>query len=337
MASRSPHSLPRRLALAATLLAAVLAAGTLGYALIERWSPLDAFYTTVVVVSTVGMGLHQPGIATAGGKVLTICLVAGGLVAAAGIAGGVARALIEGGLQEALGRRRMNRRIEGLSGHYVICGAGRIGQTVAEELISRGVPFVILERSEEARLRAEELGFLTVLGDATEDHALRAAGVGRARGLVAVVTEDADNLYITLSARQLNPQLFIIARGESPDSEAKLRRAGADRAVSPFRIGGNLIVNAILRPSVLEFIESTTGAVGDFQMEEVAVAQGSPLAGRSLSELGLRDARVVGVRRAGGRIEFAPGGAVRVAAGDVLIAVGRDEEIRALSRQGAGS
>jgi voltage-gated potassium channel len=249
------------------------------------------------------------------------------------IVGSLARVVIEGELQTVLGRRKLLKDIKKLKNHYIICGFGRIGDIIARQLKSRGLPLVIIDNAPDQIARLEELGYHYISGDATRDEVLLEAGLERAKGLVAVVGSDAANVYIVLTARSLNPQLFIVARGEEPGSEQKLRRAGADKVESPYRMGGQKMAQTILRPTVVNFMELAMKEGVDWSMEEIAVGQTSALLGVPLADSGIRqnlDLILVAIKRAGGEMLFNPSHETPILAGDTLIALGLRKNLDAL-------
>jgi voltage-gated potassium channel len=323
----------RRFALALGVLLGVLVAGTAGYVVVEGWGLLDAFYMTVISLTSVGYGEVHP--LTPAGKVLTMLVISGGVVAVAVALGIGSRIVLEGQLEGIMGRRKVEKEIARLDDHYIICGYGRMGRVISREFLKKPVPFVVVEGGPEV-FAGIDAGVLAIHGNATEDEVLRRAGIERARGLVSVVSSDADNVYIVLTATGIRPDLFIVARAGDEGSEQKLLRAGATKVVSPYAIGGTGIANAILRPAVVDFIELVTRREHlELQMEEVLVAAGSALAGRTILETGLRQqfgVIVVAVRRRDDRMEFNPASEHRIVAGDRLIVLGAGDKLAELGR-----
>ena len=320
----------RRLGGAMIALAAVVVVGTIGYLLLG-FSLLDAAYQTVTTVSTVGFREVRP--LTPAGEIFTMVLILVGVGAALYAFSVLIETLLEGRLNELLGRRRMEQSIAALHDHVVICGWGRVGRAIAGEVIAAGRELVVVEQ-DEARL--EGVIHPVVLGDATDDGVLREAGIERAGALVAAVDSDAANSFITLSARALQPDLFIVARTRSHDSEDKLRRAGADRVVNPQSIGGSRMAAFVLRPNVAEFLDVVMHEQNlEFRLEEVPVTPESAVAGRSLRDSQLRDrtgALVLALRDADGVFQTNPGPDTEVLAGQVIIAIGTQDELDALVR-----
>jgi voltage-gated potassium channel len=320
------------------LLASVAAGGTVGYIVIEGWNAWDAFYMTVTTIATVGYREVHP--MSRAGQAFTLLLVLGGVGTALYAFSAVTAVVVEGGFGRYLDERRRLRMINSLNQHYVLCGYGRIGAIIAAEFQRQSTPFVIVERSAERVREAAEKGFLTIEGDASREETLKHAGVDRARGLVAAVGTDAENVYAVLTARVLKPDLFVIARAETEDSVPKLKKAGADRVISPYQIGALQIAQTALRPAVVDFFEIATGSQNmELSMEEVRIADGSSLGGHSLGGAGLRQRYkivVVGVQRHGGAMEFNPAPETIMKSGDRLVVLGSTANIKELERAAAG-
>jgi voltage-gated potassium channel len=327
---KEPFTLPRiaRILVAA---AALLVAGTIGFRLIldEGW--LDSFYRTVVTASLNGLDSPPPSV---GGRIWTIVIVLAGVTIFAYVGAAVIETFAGGVLTGALAERRRRRKIENLRDHFIICGYGRVGRRVAEEFRAAGVPYVVLDFSADALAAAREHDDLYVEGRGTEDEDLHAAGLERARGLVASADSDADNVYITLSARTARPDMTIVARASDHDAERKLRLAGADRVVTPYATAGRVMASLVLKPQVAAFLDVVTGAGGgDFVIEEIEVTRACPQAGRTIRDLRVRDetgAILVALRKRDGTFDTTPGPDARIEVGDVMIGVGTTGEIRAL-------
>ena len=306
----------------------VLVVGTVGYRLLG-FGLLDALYQTVTTVSTVGFREVEP--LSASGKVFTMVLILVGAGAALYAFSVLIETFIEGRLNELLGRRRMEQSIASLHDHVIICGWGRVGRAIAGEVAAAGRALVIVERDEAG---LDDLSNPVVVGDATEDAVLRAAGIERAAALVAAVEGDAANSFITLSARALKPDLFIVARARSQDSGEKLLRAGADRVVNPQSIGGARMAAFVLRPHVAEFLDVVMHErTLEFRLEEVTVTAGSPIVGRSLRESEMRDntgALVLALRDIDGTFHTNPSPDTEIRSGQVIIAIGTQEELDTL-------
>jgi voltage-gated potassium channel len=318
----------RRLAGALGALALVVVAGTIGYLLLG-FTPLNALFQTVTTVSTVGFREVEP--LSRNGQIFTMVLIVLGVGAAFYAFGVIIETFIEGRLNELLGRRRMDKTIASLSGHVVICGAGRVGRSIGAEVASSGRDAVVIELDPD---KAATSDAPTVLGDATDDDVLRAAGIERASALVAAVETDADNSFIVLSARALNPGLFVVARARSVDSEEKMRRAGADRVVNPQSIGGSRMAAFVLHPHVAEFVDVVMHEQSiEYRLGEVEIAAGSSIAGRSLRDALLRDrtgALVLALREPDGTFLTNPPPDTPMAVGQVIIAIGTQAELEAL-------
>lgn len=316
----------------------LLVAGTLGYHLVEGWALFDALYMTAITITTVGFLEVHP--LSDAGRAFTMVLALGGVFTLFYTATELIRGVVSGEVGRAMGRQRMERSLAGLNHHLVVCGYGRMGKLVCREFSAQGLPFVIVDQQAEL-LRDFRLPHgLALVGDATADDVLKRAGVERARGLVTVAASDAANLYITMSARFLNERLFIVARAENEEAEKKLRRAGASRVVSPYAIGGQRVAQAVLRPAVMDFIELATRSEHlELQIEESAVQAGSPLAGRTVRDSGLRrelGVIVVAVKKPDGRMIFNPDSDQAIEAGDVLITLGHRQQLDKLEQLARG-
>jgi voltage-gated potassium channel len=319
----------RRLLAPLAVLLALLAVGTIGYQVVEGWGWFDALYMTAITITTVGfLEVHPLGHA---GRLFTMALALGGVFTAFYAAAAFIRAVVTGEIRTILGRQRMESQLASLNGHLVICGYGRMGRLVAEEFSAEGLSFVVIDRDPRVFEGLSIPHGIPLVGDATADDVLKKAGVERARALVSAAASDADNLYVTMSARFLNEKLLIVARAESEAAERKLLRAGANRVVSPYTIGGHRVAQAVLRPNVMDFIElATRSGHLELQIEEVEVRSGSPLVGQSLrsspirSELGII---IVAIRKPDGKMVFnpPPEGALEVS--DLLITLGHRQQL----------
>jgi voltage-gated potassium channel len=317
--------------LALALIIIVIAFGTAGYQLIEGWNFLDALYMTIITLTTVGYReVHE---LSSRGMIFTIVLLMVGVGTFLYALSAGAKIILEGELQELFGRKRLEKKIKELKGHYIVCGYGRMGKIICRELKAKNVPFVAIERNGDF-LNNRLDDFLGISGDATNDDILREAGIERAKGLISVLPNDALNLYVVLSARELNPDLHIVARAGEEGSENKLLRAGADKVVSPYHIGGLRIAHTILRPAVVDFIEfaTKTGNI-ELQMEEVTIPEGSSMADKSLDQCGIgRELGIiiVGIKRHTGEMRFNPTSRSTIKAGDTLIALGEISKLKVL-------
>lgn len=323
----------RRLIGSLVLALVLLIAGTVGYVLIEKWTVTDALYMTIITVATVGYGEVRQ--LSPAGRIFTIFVIIFGVGNVAYLVGLFSRAMVEGSLERIMGRRKLEKQINQLSDHYVICGYGRIGRSIVKELAAGHVPVVIIESDPAIIQRIGEDGFLYVAGEATDDLNLLAAGIKRARGLVSVVSSDADNVFIVLTARAMREELFIVTRASEERSVAKLERAGADKVISPYHIGARKMAQAILRPNVTDFIESTVhGQSGlGLAMEEILVTPRSSLKDVTLRDSNIRrdlDLMIIAIKTADGRMIFSPSADESVRVGDVLIVVGKQENVERL-------
>jgi voltage-gated potassium channel len=329
---------PRRFFVLFLVPVLLIVAGTLGYYFLEGWPLFDALYMTVTTLTTVGYGEVHP--LSVKGRTFTMLLLLGGVFTLVYTATEIIRAIVSGEVRSMLGRQVMERSLAELTNHMIICGFGRMGRQVCHEFASQRLPFVVIEREaaelEDFRMPAG----IALHGDATSDEVLQRAGVARARALVAVVASDADNLYITLSARLLNERVFIVARAEDELTERKLVRAGANRVVSPYAIGGFRVAQAVLRPTVVDFIElATRSEYLEIQIEEACIAAASPLAGSTLRDSRLRQDRgiiIVAIKKASGQMVFNPPADAVMEVGDTLITLGRREELDQLDALARG-
>lgn len=314
----------------------VLAAGTVGYRLIEDWSWFDSLYMSVITATSVGFAEVHP--LSAAGRTFTMVFLAFS-VAGLGLLWALATALlIELDLADVLRRRRMHKKIDEMSGHYVVCGAGRMGRVIIGEMLHAGASLVLVERSAERieKVRERYPGLLMVEGDATQDHTLERAGIRSAKGLAAALPMDAENLFLCLTARALNRELVIAARATDGESVAKMHQAGADHVISPNVTGGVRMVATLLKPSVVSFLDAAT--ITDdtaLRLEELKVPAGSSLAGKRLAEARIPQETgliVLALRRAEseGPAVFNPGPDLRLEAGDVMIVLGRQEQLERL-------
>jgi voltage-gated potassium channel len=322
----------RRFAKPVVLFVAVVLIGALGYVWLEDMTPLEAFYMAVITVTTVGFSEVRP--LHTEGQVFTIVLVLIGVGAFTYFATTVANYLIAGEIKGFLKRRKMQSKIEQLRDHFIVCGYGRMGAQVAREFRREKKPLVVVEQSGEAVARAIQAGHLTLQGNAENDEVLRAAGLERAAGLVAVLDTDADNLMVTLSARAMSDKLFIVARTNSEMSESKLINAGANRVLFPHGLGGRRIAQMALRPNVVEFLEVVMHDEElELWLEEMTVGIESELDGGAVYAANIRGstgANIVAVRQRTGKLLAAPTPDTRLQAGDIVVALGTRAQLVAL-------
>ena len=341
---RKPQAAPVRASwwlgpsgIALQLVVAVLAVGTLGYMVIEGWGPWDAFFMTVTSITTVGYREVHP--LSRSGQVFTVLLLLGGVgTVLYCLTLGVA-SVVQGGFAsrwEALSRARM---IDQLRDHVIVCGYGRMGRIIVDEFRRQGTPHVVVDRDPELVHELVTGGGLAVAADASAEEVLQRLGVAHARALVAAVGTDAENVYIILSARLVRPDLYIIGRATNDDAVRKLKQAGADRVFSPYQAGAQQIVQAALRPAVVDFVQLATGDRLELAIEQVRLTSSSPLCGRPLANANVRQTCgvvVVGIQRQGGRMEFNPPPEAAMAPDDCLVVMGRPESLRKLEAAARG-
>ena len=327
-----PWSWARGPGLAVILFLIVTAVGTAGYMVVEGWSPWDAFYMTIISVTTVGYReVHATSFA---GQVWTVFVLLAGVSTLFYTASVVMAEIVEGGLRKGLESRRFNRMLEQLKDHFIICGYGRIGGVIADEFQRQGIPYVVVDRDPERVHAVIARGGMAVEADASREDVLRRIGIERARGLIAAVGTDAENVYTVLTARVLRPDLFIIARIESEDAEPKLKRAGADRVLSPYQLGGVQMAATALRPAVVDFMRLATSSERlDLAAEQIEVKANSRFVGASIRDANLRQdfgVIVVAIKRAAGHMEFNPAPEAIIGANDQLVVLGHPDQLKAL-------
>lgn len=314
---------------------AVTVLGVVGYVALG-WTAFDALFMVVITISGVGYG-EVRHMSTYGERIHSMVVIALGMVAVAYTIAGFVQFLTEGEIERLLGHQRMRRHIETLKDHTIVAGFGRVGGLVSEELAAVGLPFVIIEPAPERVAEIERQGYLCVVGDATEETVLREAGIERAKTLVSAMPNDALNVYITLTARQMNHSVTIVARAELPSTQKKLRQAGADHIVLPAAIGAHRIVSILTNPTAVEFVELVTSRSSlAIEMDDIPVRDGSPLSGQSLrdADVGRRTGVIViAAKRADGRVEFPPAGDVPFAPGDSIVILGRRANLEDFRRQ----
>ncbi len=318
---------------------ATLLTGTAGFVLLEGYPVFDAFYMSLITIATVGYSEIHP--LSPAGRVFNSVLIVFGVTLLFFAIGVVAQVVIQMELGELLGKRRMKRMIDKLENHYLVCGYGRVGRGAAMELQKAGQPCVVVER-DPARLEAAvEAGLPGIAADATRDQTLLDAGVRRARGLVAALGSDADNLFVILSAKTLNPSLTIAARAGEEEAEEKLRRAGAGTVFAPYTHAGHRLAQALIRPHVHQFLDLTTENMGlNVLIEQLRVDETSEFASMSLKQLQIRrdiGVIVLAIRRAGGEMLFNPPADAVLQGGDSLVAMGGPDDLRKLESRLAGA
>ena len=326
------NRLTRRFILIVVAIVTTLSIGTVGFTVIDGYPPFDAFYMTLTTMTTVGYGEIHP--LSHAGRVFNSFLIVFGVTTIFIAIGAMTQTIIELEFGDASGKRRNKRMIDNLKDHYIICGFGRVGRGAASELERAGVPFVVVDIDPDRVERAMHDGMLAVAADSTHDETLRLVGIERARGLVAALATDADNLFVLLSAKGLNPGIFVATRAAEEGAEAKMRRAGADAVFAPYAITGHRLAQSLLRPHVVQFLDFTTKDVGeDIAIEQVRVSATSEMVSKTIKEMQLRKevgVIVMAIRRESGEMVFNPPAETAVQGGDYLIVMGRPDDLRAL-------
>jgi len=314
------------------LIVGVIILGTIGYVLIEGWPLSEAFYMTIISFTTVGYGEVRELSAT--GRMFTVAVLISSVGAAFYATASIAETRVEGRIRQIFGRRKLVKELGRLEDHHIICGYGRIGFIVAREYARESLPFVIIENDDAAAARLDQEGRLVILGDATDDETLIKANVKKAKSLVCALPTDAENVFVTLTARALHPGLFILSRAARESSIAKMEAAGADRVISPYIMGGMRMAQAVLRPKLAGFLDEVTGhATADLDFEEVSVPAGSDLVGIALRESRISQdtgVHLLSIRNRSGKMKFNPGADFVIQAGDRLYALGEPEQVSAL-------
>ena len=331
LSRRDPGRLLRSPAAAAYLLAAVVVLGTIGYVAIERWTWFDAFYMTITTITTVGGAEPEP--MSLAGKWWTIFIVVVGFAVLTFTLLTLIGYVVEGRLGAAMSERRRRGRVARMQDHFILCGYGRVGSEIARNFVEERIEFVVIDINPASLARAADQGLAVITGDAADVETLRAAGVERARGLITCIDTDENNVYVTLSARILNPRLFIVARANRDDTEPKLRLAGASRIISPYTIGGRRMASLAMRPTAVEFVDTVLSANnGELLLEDFTIAPDSRWIGRAVSSLTPGDEAIVLAMKRGGKMIFRPTEAP-LAAGDEIVVAGPPQGIRALEKR----
>ncbi|PMP98128.1 MAG: potassium channel protein [Thermodesulfobacterium geofontis] len=326
----------KKLIIISILVLGVITFGTVGYITIENMDILNALYMTVITVATVGF--KEVKDLSKAGKIFTILLIFSGFGVFAYAMTIGAKILIEGEIREVFKKRKMKKEIDALKNHYIICGYGRMGKILSKEFKANKVNFVVIEKFEE-NVKDEE-GILYLIGDATKDEILKEAGIERAKGIISLLPSDAENLYVVISARFLNPKIYIVARATDEEAKNKLKMAGANKAICPYHIGGLRIANTVLRPNVVDFLEfATRSEFTEIQIEEISISKNSKLVGKTLKdaqigrEFGII---VIGIKRADGKIEFNPSADTVIEVDDILIVIGKAQNLFEFSQVAEG-
>ncbi len=319
----------RKARFAFLLLLLIFITGTLGYHFLEGWTFGESFYATVVTLGTVGYGDFYP--VSTEGRMFAVFLIIFGVGTMAYTFAMVMENFMEGRLRKVLGRGKLKKQIERMNNHYIICGCGKIGHLICRELTDEKVDFIVIDNNPEVIQKIEDEGFIYVNGCATDDNILIDAGIKKAKGVVCVLPTDADNLYVVLTAKELNPDVYVLSRFEDEASERRLIKAGADRVISPHKVGGMRMTLALLRPAVLDFMEITVGRKSlSLRMEELNVCDKSHVIGKSLADSGLRREYgliVVAVHKGSGQMVLNPSANYVIEEGDNLIALGEEEKL----------
>jgi voltage-gated potassium channel len=328
---------PYNLRVVAAALLLLVFAGVAGFHFIEGWSWFDGFYMVLTTITSIGYGEIHP--LSHAGRILNSFIIITGVGLVLMLVGGASRTLLEFELQSVFGRRRMEREISRLTGHFIICGAGRVGRSAARELARKPLPFVVVDTSEEKLRKFSSEGWLAMVGDATLSKVLQEANIEKARGLVAATTTDAINIYIILTARSLNPTLKIIARASEEDAEKHLLTAGADSVVSPYNFAGYRIAQTFMRPNVIDFFDTAMNKERQLEIEEINVADGARVAGQTLEGSRIRQELgvvVLAIKSENAEMRFNPPPGEVIHAGDHLIVMGKSEGLRRLEESAAG-
>lgn len=323
-----------RLRISLFLLVCIILFGTFGYSMIEEMSLFDSFYMTLITISTVGFSEITP--LTQSSRIITVVIIISGISLLTYTFGQIAQVFIEGELRKLLGRRKLEKRIADLKNHYIVCGYGRIGAVICKELADEKIEFIIIEEDEKKIEQLENNHFLYLSGDATREETLLGAGLDRAKGMVTAVSSDADNVFITLTAKGLRPDIFVLSRAADLKNEKKLLRAGASRVVSPYNMGGSRMAQILKRPTVVDFLESATmsGSLG-LKLEEVVVMPTSYLVGKTIVESKLRQnfgVIIIAIKKIDGEMLFNPGPDAVLGAGEVVVVIGKKHDLAQMSK-----
>lgn len=329
----------RKLLLIIFMLVVLLSTGTIGYILIEDWRPLDALYMTVITVATIGYGELQP--LSDAGREFTMVIIFMGVGFFAYSINVLTEAAVEGKIKDIFHQKKLQRTISKLENHFIVCGCGRIGKTILEMLVRDGIPAVVIESNSTVIGELQSAGYLVIMGDATNEEVLQNAGISRARGIVCVLHSDADNVYITLTARLLNPSIFIMARASDSKAERRIYQAGANKVFSPYEIGARRMGMAILKPTVIEFLDLAVHcAEFDLSVEQYEIRDMSILVGKNLKEVGIREltgATLLAVKRKADGVMSSVHPDYVFQKGDLVVALGSSESLNKLEAMVSGS
>ncbi|MCP4705761.1 MAG: potassium channel protein [candidate division Zixibacteria bacterium] len=324
----------KKMQLAMLAMLTVVLVGVVGFSTFENMTPLESLYMTIITLSTVGFREVQP--LHTSGKVFVMVLIVFGVASATFAASTLGQVILEGQLRRLMGRRKMESKIKKLKNHFIIAGFGRVGRQVAEEYEARNVPFIIIEKNEDALNNLNTSGFNYIAGEATEDDNLVSAKIESAKVLVSTLPSEADNVYISLTARHMNPELHIIARADNPGGERKLKRAGADSVVSPHILGGMRMAMASLRPNVVDFMQMTSLGEEGLGVEEISVPERCRFGGKTLVESGIKaeyGVTVVGIKKPNQKMNINPPPDAVILEKDILVLVGSSDELERLTKE----
>ena len=328
--------LRKRLIKITAFTAGIIVLGVAGFMAIEGWGLMDSLYMAIITVSTVGYDEVRP--LTPAGRVFVTAYIVAGVGTFLYVVSQVAEYIIAGHLEGVLGRKRMKKKIDRLEGHFIICGYGRVGRQVAREFTKEGAGFVVVDIDPDKIRECEELGYLWVEGNASDNDVLEEAGIQKARGLVAALDSDADNVYVALSAKSIKADIYVVARAGSEEAERKLRMAHADRVISPFAIGGRRLASLLLRPNVVEFLDVVMHSEETkLFMEEIKVRKGSRFARKTVGEVRadcVSGVNILAIKKLGeNRVISTPNPGVTVDEGDLLITLGTREQLSELEEK----
>ena len=315
------------------LLTAIIAFGTVGYYIFEEMPLFEAFYMTIITISTVGFSEIRP--LTVVGRSITLVVIVLGISVGTYTIGIIVRWFVEGELSKIFGRRKLQKQMAGLKNHFIICGFGRIGRIICQELYEDNIEFVVIEQNASVIEDIEAEKYLFLEMDATSEEALMAAGILKAKGLVTAVNSDANNVFITLTAKGLRPDIFVLARSSEEKNEAKLNKAGATKVVSPYMIGARRMAHVLKRPTVVDFIDiATMGNRLGLIMEEALIDSKSRFTGKNLIDSRLRQdfgVIIVAIKKLSGEMIFNPMPLETLEAGDVIVLIGKKDDLKRMN------
>lgn len=301
--------------------------------LLEKWRFIESLYMVIITLSTVGFMEVKPLSDPA--RIMTILVILGGVGSFFYLGGSLAQMLVEGKFQNMLGRRRVQKIIDELTGHYIICGYGRIGKVVAQGIKKENFEVIVIEKDKGTLLQLEENKMLFIEGDATKDEVLLSAGLKKAKCLITALSDDAANVFVTLTSRQLNPKITIVARTDMESHVSRLKQAGADNVFMPYNIGGLRLVQSVLRPTATSLLDLAIRGDINLQMEELPVGKNSEFVSKLVKDSGIRprfDILIVGIKKSSGEMVFNPGPETIINDGDLLVALGKPENLQKLQK-----